>query len=327
MTLVFPKSKPIGVNSANSREAIRGEAAFPTRVIDYLKLDIYSHEQNTIQDTIFLYLPKQLSEDYQVQYQKVTLGPAGAQAIGMAGAAIDAGGIGEGFGQQIEAFAKAAKPALGFSAGSKAINTAIGLTGQAAGGLDTNSLAALTTKRVFNPYEEAVFQGTDFRLRSFKFDLVPKSADDVSVIYEIVHKLRLALLPGKDGQNWLTLPEYFRISIVRYSDNGINETITNPQTGGRGGVLNALMQFPTKLVLKNLGLNLAPQGNYSSIQSWSPGNQMTDFGPTAYSMQLDFQETSFLTKESFGIDSSTNNGYFNYENSGPTPPVQTFVQA
>ena len=94
MTLVFPKSKPIGVNSANSREAIRGEAAFPTRVIDYLKLDIYSHEQNTIQDTIFLYLPKQLSEDYQVQYQKVTLGPAGAQAIGMAGAAIDAGGIG-----------------------------------------------------------------------------------------------------------------------------------------------------------------------------------------------------------------------------------------
>ena len=43
-------------------KAIKDDAAFPTKVIDYLKIDIYGHEHDEIIDTVYLYLPNKLSE-------------------------------------------------------------------------------------------------------------------------------------------------------------------------------------------------------------------------------------------------------------------------
>ena len=106
--------------------------------------------------------------------------------------------------------------------------------------------------------------------------------------------------------------------MVRYTDNGKSETITNPGYGSGGGMLNALMQFPTKMVLKGVDVDLAPDGNYASLQSWTPGNNLTDFGPASYNMTLSFQETQFLTKESFDTVTSRNSGYFNLGNTMET---------
>ena len=329
MTLVFPTSKPLGANNRNSREAIKDDAAFPTRVIDYLKIDIYGHEHDEIIDTVYLYLPNKLSEKYTAAYKNVQLGPMGAAAVGAAQKIVDSGGDfkSKSFKTELKNFADAGKPSLAFGAGAKAISAAVGVTGQGMQGMDANSLSALTQGKIFNPYEEAIFSGTDFRNHSFSFKMQPKSAQDVQTIYQIIHTFRTAMLPGKDGNNWLTLPEYFRIAVVRYTDNGKDETITNPGYGMGGGMLNALMQFPTKMVLKGVDVDLSPDGNYSSLQSWTPGNEMTDFGPASYNMTLAFQETQFLTKESFDSVTSRNSGYFNIGNNrtgGDTPfPVTT----
>ena len=329
MTLVFPTSKPLGANNRNSREAIKDDAAFPTKVIDYLKIDIYGHEHDEIIDTVYLYLPNKLSEKYTAEYKNVTLGPAGNAAVGAAKKIVSSEGDFEGtsFKCELKNFAKAAKPSLAFGAGAKAISATVGVTGQGMSSLSGNDLAALTTGKIFNPYEEAIFSGTSFRNHTFSFKMQPKNAQDVQTIYQIIHTFRTSMLPGKDGNNWLTLPEYFRVAVVRYTDNGKNETITNPGYGAGGGMLNALMQFPTKMVLKGVDVDLAPDGNYASLQSWSPGNNLTDFGPASYQMTLNFQETQFLTKESFDTVTSRNSGYFNFGNNAtpyagvsPTPP-------
>ena len=169
----------------------------------------------------------------------------------------------------------------------------------------------MTTGKVFNPYEEAVYKGGAFRPHDFTFHMVPKNSADVVRIYEIIHILRLAMLPGKDQNMWLTLPNFFRCQIVRYTDaGGGKEEISNPETGGAQGVLSALMQFPTKMVLK--GMSVTPEKNLT-LQSRLPGKDLADFGPVSYTMALKFMETAYLTKETFTQPQDRTGGFFNFE--------------
>ena len=297
--LVFPKAKPIGVNSSSSREAITSESAFPTKVIDYLKFDIFDQKTDTNKDSIYLYLPKNLVEGHRAKWDSVALGPAGAALTDAAADVINSGGdvTGEGVGEAIKKAAEAAMPQLGYKAAADVINTAISATG-GQGGLSRDQLTSITGKKIFNPYAEAVYGGQEgFRSHSWDWQLVPKSADDVMTIYEIIKKLRLYSLPGKGNNNWLTIPEYFRCTHVRYVDRGGgNETINNPETGGSPGLLSAIMQFPTKMVLKSMTVNMS---DYSSLKSTMPGQTYNDFGAMNYDLKLDFMETAFLTKETY----------------------------
>ena len=89
MPLVFPQAKPIGVNSTSSQEAIRSEAAFPTQVIDYLKFDMFHHKDNKqYGDSIYLYLPKTLVEEYGQKWGKAELGPEGSALLDAASTMI-----------------------------------------------------------------------------------------------------------------------------------------------------------------------------------------------------------------------------------------------
>ena len=60
-------------------------------------------------------------------------------------------------------------------------------------------------------------------------------------------------------------------------------------------MLNLLMQFPTELVLKNMSVDFAND----TLQTTNEGQDLVDFGPSAYRLSLAFQETAYLTKESF----------------------------
>ena len=183
MALVFPKAKPIGVNSSSSREAIRDGAAFPTKVIDYLKFDIFDQKSNTLVDgtsSIYLYLPTTLKEQQSQNWEAITLGPAGNAALN---AAKSAGLGGEGtidFGNDetaaaISKAAQAAVPQVGYTAASKVINTALSATGQG-GNIDTAALTSLVGKKIFNPYAQAVYKGqAGFRTHSWTWQLIPKS--------------------------------------------------------------------------------------------------------------------------------------------------------
>ena len=295
MTLIYPRAKPYGANSSNSSNSVRDDSKFPTEVIDYLKFEIFDPIDDRNTKTLYLYLPNKLSENYTAKYNGVELGATGAAAVGAARDAIAAGGIGNGFGEQVQAFAKAAKPQLGYSLGAGAINQVVSATG-GSGSLNANSLSALTQKRIFNPYEEAIFQGTTFRDHNFDFKMAPKDKSDVDTIIEIIDTFRKAMLPGKDGTNWLTLPNYFRMAVMRHTSSGDDETISDPDAGG---YLAKIMQFPTNLVLTDMNVDLSPDGNYASLQTRLGGDQTYDYGPVSYSMRLAFKETSYLTRESF----------------------------
>lgn len=305
--LIFPRTKPLGANSANSRQAISDKAAFPTTVIDYLKIMIYaggtqsklagaSQGKGDLKETIYLYLPAQLQEQYKVRYNNVELGAVGNQAVNMAKDSLAAGGIGDGFGEQVKNMAAAAKPSLGYNMAASAISGIIGATG-GSGNIDSNQLAALTTGQVFNPYEEMVFQGGEFRDHSFSFKLVPKNGTDVKTIYDIIQALRIAMLPGKNADTkWLTIPDKFRIGICRWKGGAQGESLTTP--GEDGGYLKLLMRFPYDLVLYDMNINLSPDSVYTSLQT-QVGDTQADFGPVSYELKLMFKETKYLTKENY----------------------------
>ena len=312
MTLVFPQAKPYGAHSASSKEAIRDESAHPTQVIDYLKLDIYGHQNNDLQQSIYLYLPHQLQEEYTADYEGVTLGAVGAAAVQTAIDGLAEGGLPDDFGQTISDAAESGKPMLGFRAGSEVLNKVIGAQSLGGSQISTQGLSALVQKKIFNPYEEVLYKGTTFRNHAWSLTMVPKSAKEVKTIYDIIHTLRKAVLPGKDGTNWLTIPEYFRASIVRYVDaTGTEEELSDPNNSG--GFLNALMQFPAKMVCKRVNVQFQAAGAayYTSLRSMEDAVKYLDYGPTAYQLSLDFQETSYLTKESFDKQQEENTGYYN----------------
>jgi hypothetical protein len=83
---------------------------------------------------------------------------------------------------------------------------------------------------------------------------------------------------------------------MRYKGSGDSETISAPGDGS--GTLARIMQFPTNLVLTDMSVDLSPDGNYASLQTYL-GDPTADYGPVSYNMRLAFKETSYLTKESF----------------------------
>jgi len=328
MAFVFPRIKPLGTSSEGSRKSIGRKSSYPTESMDYLKIDIFDSKKNNpynyvganagtgrsagvSKDSIFLYLPGNLSEVYTTRYnQQTALGAAGVAGIGAAAA-----GTLNGVGNTISDAATQIKTNLAAQIAAEAVNISnLGNTN-----LSANDFAALTKKAIMNPYEETTFQGTDYRNHSFDFKLVPKGMEDVGIITQIIQKLRTSMLPGKNsssgldastndifsqiesggsgrGDRWLTIPDFFHLSIVRYKGSAerINESMSRPET------LGFIMQFPTKCVLSSMNVNLTPDGQLSTLRNGATGdNDQTDYGPNAYNLSLTFNETAFLTKDMF----------------------------
>lgn len=299
--LVFPRVKPLG-SSGSSRRSVRDVAQYPTEVIDYLKLSIYEHEQGRGQNSskgsgtnkgqLYLYLPPGLNEKYTAKYEGKNLGAVGAAVIDAAG---DALGSGQEIGSNIARAADAAKPALGFKAGSTAINTLVGEVSPYGFNVDSNDLAQLTQGRIFNPYEEMLFKGVQFINHSFKFTMVPKSASDVEVIYKIINTLRQSMHPDKSSDNnWLSIPDKFTAEIVRYTSKGDDEELGEGTAAG--GYMNSLLRFPHKMVLQDMSVDF---GDSTAIRSQIPGAENQDFGFAVYNMTLSFQEIKYRTREDF----------------------------
>lgn len=300
--LVFPTAKPIGVNSASSRETITDGAAFPTEVIDYLKFDVFDHKSDVRLDSIYLYLPKSLSESHSQGWGKVELGKVGSALMDAAGEIADpeSGQINEdSIADSIQTAAEGAMPQLGYKAATKVINAALATAGGDVS-LDRNQISSIVNKTIFNPYAEATYEGqSNFRGHSWTWEMVPKSTNDAMTIYDIIRKFRGYALPGKSGDNWLTIPEYFRLSTVRYVDKGGgNEEISNPDQGGSQGILSQVLQFPTKMVCTGVNVSMP---DFTSLRSAMTDSRFFDFGALKYSLKLDFKETEFLTKETYGF--------------------------
>lgn len=352
MPLVYPRSIP------GSSLNLSAQDSFETSFVDYLQIKIYNSKsgnpysyignsssdgsknygagktlggggenEGALIETIYLYLPQQLKEQYTTNYQRTTLGAGGVGALDAVATAA-AGGETD-LVETIKTTAGAAKPQFvmdKIAAAVGTINSALGASGT---NLDANSIGALVKKQIFNPYQETTFRGTNYRSHSFTFECQPRSSKESNELYNILNKLRRAMLPSmQDGNTsdfttqeeaneetaaeggnaiinnlvsgnapgrWLQIPDYFRLDIIRVegtpnADGEVELTGTSP----RG--LKRIMQFPTKLVLKDLNINLSPNGPYNSLKD--AFDSSVDYGPASFKMTLTFDETAFLTRDS-----------------------------
>jgi len=340
--LVYPRSIPTQVRAGDSSSSsIRDFDSFGTKVVDYLKIKVYrsaegnpysymggqgSSTEGALYKTIYLYLPQGLKEEYGAQYNRAALGAGGLGAIKAASTIAGKGANKpEDLTNIIQTTAGSMKPEAVMNAVAAAVgnvNSAVGLGSS----VDANTLAALTTKKIFNPYEETTFRGTNYRSHQFNFKCQPRNAKESEELYKIIHCLRLAMLPGmNDGTEeeffqqsgfnagiagvvgnaaetaagsgrWLTIPDYFRIEVIRVegkpSDSGDLEV-----TAGQPNALKRIMRFPVKMVLTNMSVDLTPDGPYNSLKDAL--DSAIDYGPAAFNLSLSFDETAFLTKESF----------------------------
>ena len=338
MSLVYPRSVPGSALLQNKRDS------FETSFVDYLVIKHHSstdgnpysyignsgnyggnsvlgggaEAEGSLKNTIYLYLPPRLQESYSTNYQRTTVGAAGVQALD-AGATALAGGDVD-IVSAIQTTAKAAKPQFvmdKISAALGTINSALGASGS---NLDANSVGALVKKKVFNPYQETTFRGTNYRSHNFTFQCQPRNKQESDELYKILNVLRRGMLPemqdadkadfttqegeenlteealsGSAAGRWLGIPDYFRLDIIRIAGTP-SEDGSLELSGGSPTGLKRIMQFPTKVVLKNMNINLSPDGPYNSLKDAFDTN--VDYGPASFTMTLSFDETAFLTRNS-----------------------------
>ncbi len=297
------KQSPYNYIKDRKKSQGSGEWAFNSKVNTKFQGNRVTGDNTTgIWRTVYLYLPHQLNEQYSTNYNRSALGPfgnsllAGAQWAednimgGEGGKEIGDGGLSTAL---LQAGAKTRGKQAVFQAITGAFNGASQLTGGSLA--DKDALSALQNKAVFNPYEETTFKGVRYRSHSFNFDMAPRNVSEVRQIQNIIFTLRSAMLPTKTGENdeWLTIPKFFRTDIVRFQpkdDTTESAGLSKPDT------LSMIMQFPVKMVLTDMQLNLTPNGQNTSLKT-SLNNAMYDYGPASYKMTLRFDETAFITND------------------------------
>ena len=338
MSLVYPRSVPGSSLLQNKRDS------FETSFVDYLVIKHHSstdgnpysyignsgnyggnsvlgggaEAEGSLKNTIYLYLPPRLQEQYSTNYQRTTVGAAGVQGLDAAATAAAGGEVD--LVSAIQTTAKAAKPQFvmdKIAAALGTINSALGASGS---NLDANSVGALVKKKVFNPYQETTFRGTNYRSHNFTFQCQPRNKQESDELYKILNVLRRGMLPEmqdadkadfttQDGEEslseeafsgsaagrWLGIPDYFRLDIIRIAGTP-SEDGSLELSGGSPKGLKRIMQFPTKVVLKNMNINLSPDGPYNSLKDAFDTNM--DYGPASFTMTLGFDETAFLTRNS-----------------------------
>ena len=314
---IYPSIAPDGPLSSDTE--IRGGRQWQSKALDYLKLTIYdpsiqspyswvggsesdygkfkggANDEQGIYSSIYLHMPHQLNENYSVKYNRATLGPFGGALENAVNNTSESGKI-----------ATALNQGAG-TAGSQAVFGAVsGLFNDATSGanidgnLSRDQIVGLTKQRVFNPYEETVFEGTNYRSHNFDFDLVPRNSKEVTEIYQIINTLRDSMLPGMDGtkNQWLTIPRFFKAALVRFepAQGQVNANDNNGEGLGRPATLSRILQFPVKMVLVNMDVNLTPMGSHTSLRDMTAMKRYQDLGPAAYKLTLSFDETALITR-------------------------------
>jgi len=314
--LMYPNASPRGPGVGD--EGIKKEAQYSTAQVDYLKFTVYDPEKganpynyvagplgggkgakqdggqtfnkNSIFKTIYLYLPHQLKEAYGVNYEKASIGAFGSAGIeAIQSGATDTDKIAE----KLSQAADSGKSEIAFSAIAGIFNGTTGTLGLE-GNVSKNGISALSKGRVFNPYEETVFKGVNYRSHSFDFDMSPRNPAEAEEIQGIISCFRESMLPDTNGANarWLSIPRFFRTEIVRYTPRGFGNDIVGEGLN-KPAALSSLLIFPTNLVLTSMNVDLAPSGQNTSLRS---GFDDDDYGPASYRMSLTFDETAFVTR-------------------------------
>ena len=225
-----------------------------------------------ITDSVALYLPPNVSDNTTAGYNDASTGIVGLVAAG-GGKFLDA--------MKRNDYQAAANQLIG---GVKAISeealirSSAGIIDLIGGGEgDTLGLANKVFGQAMNPYMEVIFDSMAMRNFTYNFTFAPKNAQERDDVQDIIKLFRYHMAPELKGaqHRFLTLPSTFDIHYMyQHSKDYASEN-------------NFYSKIAT-CVLKDCSVNYTPNG----VKSFQDGS------PTQITMQLQFQETELLTKQS-----------------------------
>jgi hypothetical protein len=286
-TYIKQESDPIGYQDAFSRVAKGGKGN--TLKEDSIFLTPNSRYQESkygqmggvnsvyktttrITDSVALYLPPNVSDNTTAGYNDASTGIVGLVAAG-GGKFLDA--------MRRNDYQAAASQLIG---GVKAISeealirSSAGIIDLIGGGEgDTLGLANKVFGQAMNPYMEVIFDSMAMRNFTYNFTFAPKNAQERDDVQDIIKLFRYHMAPELKGaqHRFLTLPSTFDIHYMyQHSKDYASEN-------------NFYSKIAT-CVLKDCSVNYTPNG----VKSFQDGS------PTQITMQLQFQETELLTKQS-----------------------------
>lgn len=246
--------------------------------------------------TCYIACPPSIATSYGVKYDTVNFGRVGVAAANMLaqGSALNADAAAE----ELAQFAGDQVPEAilkGVASATKGIGS---LAGSDFGG-DANDLLAMSQGKIFNPFEEMVFQGMEFREHKFQFKMVARNSGEAGIIGAIIRYLKAGMLSSFNPQDetaggntdigegnldgrYLHVPDKFRLSFKRLSADG-----------------KELMEVPhykfNPCFLAGLDVNYTPDGQYTSFAD-AEGTPNVLQVP-AVAIQLSFKEVAYVTKE------------------------------
>jgi len=223
--------------------------------------------------SIALYVPDNVSVQYDVQYQNSSVSEALGTAYYLAQGAASLYDTFKGQGDTTSGYInKAGNNPFVRDLIGKGIGAAAGITGGNAAA--TREMILQAGGYAFNPQLQVLFQGIGFRTFQFDFTLTPYSQEEAKVIQDIIYQFKYASAPEIKKNGWfeqgmyMSIPDTFNIKFMY------------------DGKENPSVHKVGECVLTNITVDSSPNG-------WSTFN---DGSPTQYKLKLQFQETIIVDK-------------------------------
>jgi hypothetical protein len=230
-------------------------------------------KNNTVRitDSVAIYLPPNVQDNYTTVYQGTPLGMIGFLAAS-AGGAMDA--------YRNDDFEGVARTILG---------TATGVTTEVLKNLGSSAIEALMSAeggyelgnkifgRAVNPYMEVLFSGPELRTFTYNFTFAPKSSEEQDEVKKIIHLFRFHQAPELrvDHNMFMGLPSEFDIHYMYQHEDGTSSKE------------NDYYNKIATCVLQNVSVDYTPGG----VKSHANG------APVLIKMSLTFLETEMITKD------------------------------
>lgn len=223
-----------------------------------------------ITDSVAMYLPPSVIDDYGVTYNASQTGALGFLA------ATGMGMIGSWKEKDFEGFLRSGLKGLETIAYEEIKNLALGFAEGITGTEGGVELANKIFSRAQNPHLEVLFQSPKMRSFTYSFTMAPKDEDEQLECKNIIKLFRFHMAPTIQAQNqrFMTLPAEFDIHYMYQAP------------GGQAGENNFYNKIAT-CVLSDCKVDYTSGGVKSHV----------DGSPVIIKMDLTFQETEMITSD------------------------------
>lgn len=243
-----------------------------------------AYEKEKDLPTISLYMPEDISADYQGNWGGRDFSPLGAALLRSTGQSLNSqekSGLQQFIDTSVGNINNMKGGLLPYMAAAGIKSAMNGLPGFG-GGVTANDVLASTQGRILNPNTEVLYSGPQLRTFGLNYKLFPRNEEESNVIREICNAFKKASLPRansgiSDARNLIGVPNIVKVRFKHKTED--NKWVSQFKECALGGV----------------SVNYTPDGAWSTYVSGAP---------TAVILGLQFSELKLLYAEE--IDNKTN---------------------